>query len=50
VIIFMIISFPRLEPLACLLGPGLMAQDLMQVGSPSNSLNGLAAPGRGSGE
>jgi hypothetical protein len=46
----MVISFLELEPLACLLGTGLMAQELMRVTSPRNSLNGLAAPGQGSGE
>lgn len=50
VIVFMIISFLRLEPQVWLLSAGLMAQEMMQVRSPRNSLNGLAAPGQGSGE
>jgi hypothetical protein len=45
-IIFMVMSSPflRLEPryVSC---TGLMALDLMQLGSPRNSLDGLATPG-----
>jgi hypothetical protein len=42
VIVFMIISFFRLEPQVWLLSTVLMAQEVMQVRSPRNSLNGLA--------
>ena len=41
-IVFMIISFFRLEPQVWLLSTVLMAQEVMQVRSPRNSLNGLA--------
>jgi hypothetical protein len=46
----MIISYLRLEPQVWVLEHRLMAQEVMQVTSPRNSLNGLAAPGQGSGE
>jgi hypothetical protein len=42
-IVFMIISLLRLEPLGWLLSTGLIRREVMRAKSPRNSLNGLGA-------